>query len=318
MTTRREQEKRKKDEKSRLARPRLYPYAYLTPAWLSLIVLSFIPIVATVIIAFTNFSLNHLNDAKWVGLQNFRLILAGPFAGAFFPLLAWTFMFAALSTVLVYALGLFLATLLNNKNMRESYVYRALLIIPWAVPGTIAVLSWSGVLNQSAGAMNAVLHLFGLQPIPWLNDPLWAKVSMIGVNLWLGYPFMMNAALGALSSIPEDLYESADLDGAGWWQKMRWITLPLLTGATLPLLISTFGYNFNNFGMVYLLTGGGPPSMTNAFVGKSDILISAAYKMTLTFNRYDLASAFSLVIFAIVAVITAVNMKATHAFEEVD
>lgn len=310
--------KKEKAKKGDLTGNKLYPYAYLSPALISLTVLSLIPILVTIGMAFTNYSLNHLEDWKFVGLKNFKILFTGDFSNSFLALLVWTIVFAAISTLLCYTLGLFLATLLNNKNMRESNVYKAILIIPWAMPGTIAILSWSGVLNESYGAMNTILGMVGIGPIPWLNDPFWARVSMIGVNMWLGYPFMMNAALGALSSIPDDLYEAAEIDGAGRWQKFRRITAPLLTGATLPLLISTFSYNFNNFGAAYLLTGGGPPKMDNAFVGESDILISAAYKMTLTFNRYDLAAAFSFVIFIIVAVISIINMKATHAFEEVD
>lgn len=296
----------------------LLPYAYLSPTLISLSVLSFLPILYTIYIAFTNFSLNHFQSYDFVGLANFREILAGDFKSIFLPVFGWTFVFALLSTLLTYFLGLFLAILLNNSSMRESNLYRAILIIPWGLPGAIAVLAWSGLLNESFGAINIILAELGMAPVPWSTDPFWAKISLVLVNLWLGYPYMMNVCLGGLQAIPNELYEAADIDGASWWKKLRLITIPLLSKSSLPLLISSFAFNFNNFGTAYLVTGGGPPRADTAFAGYTDILVTSAYKMTLTFYRYDMASALSLIIFIIIGTISLINMRVTRAFEEAD
>jgi arabinogalactan oligomer/maltooligosaccharide transport system permease protein len=183
------------------------------------------------------------------------------------------------------------------------------LIIPWAVPALISILAWKGLLNDTYGQINGLLHALGLPAVPWLQSPVWAKIAIFIVNLWAGFPYMMTVCLGALQAVPQDLYEAGAIDGASWWQQFRFITVPE---------IPAFAFNFNNFNAVYLITQGGPARSTNPFVGHTDILASAAYKMTLTFNRYDLASAISVILFLIVIVLSFIQMKYTKAFEEVD
>jgi arabinogalactan oligomer/maltooligosaccharide transport system permease protein len=299
-------------------RDKLRPYAYLSPAILSMTVLSFAPILYTIYIAFTNFNLYHFKNYQFVGLKNFIDILAGPFKVVFAPVFIWTVIFALSATLLSYIIGLLLAVILNNKNMWETNFYRAILIIPWGLPGTIAALTWTGLLNQQYGGINLILQKLHLPMIPWLIDPFWARIAIIMVSVWMGYPFMMNASLGALQAIPPELYEVADIDGATWFQKFRMITVPMLTSSTLPLIISSFAYNFNNFGAAFLITGGGPPRTDTSFAGHTDLLVSSAYKMTMQFNRYDLAAALSIIIFLIIGTLSLVNMKMTRAFEEVD
>jgi carbohydrate ABC transporter membrane protein 1, CUT1 family (TC 3.A.1.1.-) len=230
----------------------------------------------------------------------------------------WTLVFAIVSTVLCYVVGLILAVLLNNRNMWETNIYRAILIIPWALPGAIAVLTWSGLLNETYGGINLILSIFNISARPWMTDPFWARVGIIIANVWLGYPFMMNVCLGGLQAISPEMYEVADLDGATWWQKLTKITIPMLMPSSLPLLISTFAYNFNNFGTAYLIMQGMPPRLDTQFAGYTDILLTSSYKMTLQFNRYDLGAALSIIIFFIVGILSYINMRMTHAFEEVD
>jgi len=290
-------------------------YVYLAPALISMAVLSFFPIALTVYYAFTNFNLNHFEDYKFVGFKNFVDILTGPFKEVFAPTFAWTFFFALITVLLNFSVGLLLAVLLNNKFMKETNIYRSILIIPWAIPGTIAALAWQGLLNEEYGAINMLLKTLHIHPIPWATDPFWAKVSVFIVNLWLSYPFMMNAALGALQSIPTELYEVAEIDGAGWFTKLFKITIPMIVPAALPIVISSFAYSFNNFNVVYLVTGGGPARLDTQFAGHTDLLVSATYKLTMQFYRYDLASAMSIIIFFIVGTISLINMKLTRAFE---
>lgn len=199
-------------------------YAYLSPALISIAILSLFPIAYTIYIAFTNFNLYHFKNYNFVGLANFKYILSGPFKDIFVSVFVWTILFAVASTILCYIVGLLLAVLLNNKNMWETNIYRAVLIIPWALPGTIAVLAWSGLFNETYGGINAILSVLHISPKPWLTDPAWARIGIIIANVWLGYPFMMNVCLGGLQAIPPEMYESADLDGATWWDKMVNIT----------------------------------------------------------------------------------------------
>ncbi|MHB9143762.1 MAG: carbohydrate ABC transporter permease [Symbiobacteriia bacterium] len=298
---------------------KLVPYAYLSPALLTIAIASLIPVAYTIYISFTNYSLNHFDKVSFIGADNYKEILTGELLREMAPALGWTLIFAAVGTFLAYAVGLFLAVLLNNPFMKESSIYRGILILPWALPGTIAILAWAGLLNDGYGAINGVLGRFlHMAPIPWLGDPLWARISILLVNTWLGFPFMMSLALGGLQAIPSELYESAELDGAGWWASFRSITLPMLTGFSLPLIISTFAYNFNNFGAVFLLTGGDPQVVGNTYAGATDLLVSVAYKLTQKYFQWGLGAALSVFLFVLVATLSIINFRVSGTFKEVD
>lgn len=255
-----------------------------------------------------------------IGFQNFREIIDNPqIAGPFFRVFRWTVLWALLSVSTTFVLGLGLAMLLNDPNLEMRNFYRTLLIVPYAIPGFISLLIWAGMLNIDFGIVNRILQdLFALR-IPWLRDPFWSKVALVGVNLWLGYAYMLIICLGALQSIPQELYESARIDGAGSWQRFRKITLPLLLISIAPLLVGSFAFNFNNFNVIFLLTGGGPPipgALTPA--GSTDILISYTYNLAFggAGVRYGFAAAISLIIFVIIATISAVNFRFTRHLEQ--
>ncbi len=295
-------------------------YLYLAPALVSIFFLTLLPIIYTIYIAFTNYNLNHLYDYKFVGLENFKDVLAGPFSKVFFPVFGWTIMFAIISTFGCFFVGLILALLLNNRDMKERAFYKAILIIPWALPATIAVLSWQGLYNTEYGAINVALmnlHLIK-QPIEWLTNPLYARMAILIANIWMGFPYMMNVCLGSLSAIPDDFYEAADIDGASNWIKFTKITLPSLARTAYPLLISSFAFNFNNFTSAFLITGGNPPRLDTQFAGYTDILASTTYKLTMQFNRYELGSALAIILFLIVGTLSFVQMKASGQFKEVE
>lgn len=292
---------------------------YLTPALLSILVVTCIPILYTVFISFTNYNMYHLNDFTWIGLDNYLTVFSGSLKEVFFPVLGWTVCFAVISTLGSYALGLGLAILLNNPKMKEAKIYKAVLIIPWALPSTIAILAWQGLLNEQYGGINNLLHAIGISAnIPWMTDAFCARVGIILVNVWLGFPYMMNVCLGGLQAISNDYYEAARIDGATRFQCFKRITLPLVTKLSIPLVISTFAANFNNFGNIYMITQGGPARVDNQFAGYTDILASTTYKMTTWSNRYELSATFSVLIFVIVGTFTLINMRASGAFKEVD
>jgi arabinogalactan oligomer/maltooligosaccharide transport system permease protein len=178
---------------------------------------------------------------------------------------------------------------------------------------------WAGMMNESFGFINQVL--LGGASVPWLTDPWMAKLSVLIVNLWLGFPYMFLVCMGALQGIPEDVNEAAVMDGANPWQIFRRIKLPLLLVTVAPLLISSFAFNFNNFNLIYMLTGGGPRfSDVSIPVGHTDILISMVYKVAFVgANRdYGLASAFAIIIFVLVALISYLSFRQTKVLEELN
>lgn len=256
-----------------------------------------------------------------VGLSNFTTAFSDArYAGPFVQVLAWTVAFAALSVATTFLLGLALATVLNDPRLRGRRVYRALLILPYAIPGFLSALLWSGLLNRRFGFVNSVL-LGGVE-IPWLTDPWLAKLSIIGVNLWLGFPYMFLICTGALQSIPDDVLEAARIDGASRLRTWRSVVLPLLLVSTAPLLISSFAFNFNNFVLVYMLTGGGPQfADASVPLGHTDILITMVYSISgvdgTAPKNYGLASALAIVIFVIVGTISALAFRRTRKLEEV-
>jgi len=257
----------------------------------------------------------------YVGLENFTTAFADArYADPFVRILAWTFAFAIGSVLTTFLLGMFLAITFNEPRLRGRKIYRTLLILPYAIPGFLGALLWSGLLNRRFGFINDVL-LGGAQ-IGWLTDPWLAKLSVLGVNLWLGFPYMFLICTGALQSLPGDVLEAAKIDGANRWRTWRSIVLPLVLVATTPLLISSFAFNFNNFTLIYMLTGGGPRfADASVPLGHTDILISMVYSVSgLDGNaarNYGLASALSIVIFVIVAAISALAFRRTRSLEEI-
>ena len=303
----------------------MYAYAYISPAIAAMVVASFIPIVFTVYVSLTSWDLYHpalVEGFHFIGLANYNEIIHS-LQGEFLGVMIWTLVFASVTTALNFIVGLILAFLLNNPHMPERNLYRTILILPWALPATIMILAWTGLLNQDFGPVNILLDSIRLGPlhpgrVPWLTDPNWAKVAVLLVNLWLGYPFMMTACLGALQSIPGEVLEAAQVDGAGILTRFWKIILPLLRSATLPLVLSTFAYNLNNFGIVFLLTRGGPPTSLGGTAQATDILPTYTYKLAADFQRYGLAAAYGVLTFFIVGGLSLINFKYSRAFEEVE
>ena len=232
----------------------------------------------------------------------------------------WTFVFAIGSTFLCFALGLFLAIVLNHPTLRGKKIYRILVILPYAFPAYLTGLVWAGMLNQQFGFINDVL-LGGAQ-IPWLADPWLARLSVLLVNMWLGYGYMFLVSTGALQSLPDDIIEAGKMDGAGAWRIFRSVKLPLLFVAVAPLLIATFAYNFNNFGVIYMLTRGNPRfTDTTLDIGATDIMITMVYKVAFGSGGgrdLGLASALSILIFIIVTVVAIVSFRQTKALEDLN
>lgn len=259
-------------------------------------------------------------DPGWqvfIGFDNYlRAFTNESIRGPFVRVLIWNYVFAVASVVLTFVVGLGLAVTLNHPTMKGKRIYRALLVIPYALPSFMTVLVWAGMFNQEFGIVNRLLDA----DIPWLRDPTLAKISILTVNTWLGFPYMFLVSLGALQAIPDDLKAAAFVDGATSRQAFRAITFPMLMIAVAPLLIAAFAFNFNNFNVIYLLNEGGPPIRGAATpAGHTDILISYTYRLAFESGsgaQWGFASAIAVLIFLMVAGVSAISFRRTRALEE--
>jgi arabinogalactan oligomer/maltooligosaccharide transport system permease protein len=252
---------------------------------------------------------------EYIGFENFTAVITNPLVRQpFLRAFIWTVVFAGSTVLLSFAVGLFLAKVLDKQRLRMKKAYRSMLVIPYAIPGFLSLLVFRGLLNEDYGVINQLLPF---DP-PWLFDPWWARASVILVSVWLTTPYFMLVCMGALQSIPGELVEAARVDGAGRWQVFRKVTLPLLLAVVTPLLVASFAYNFNNFNNVFLLTGGGPTTDDQGVAGATDILISYTYKLAFESGKgqdYGLASAISIYIFFIVAAMSASGFMRSKALE---
>jgi len=237
----------------------------------------------------------------------------------FWRIFIWTVVFSSLTVVFCTSLGMLLAVLLNWDSLRFKAVYRFLLFLPYAIPGFISILVFKGLFNNNFGEINLILHgLFGIKPT-WFSDPFLAKTMILIVNTWLGFPYMMIVSMGLIKAIPNDLYEASAVAGAGPLTNFFRITMPLILKPLTPLLISSFAFNFNNFVLINLLTGGGPDFLNTATpAGTTDILVSYTYRMAFQYSgqQFGLAAAISTVIFLMVAAISLVQIRATKISQD--
>ncbi|MBC7711836.1 MAG: ABC transporter permease subunit [Rhizobacter sp.] len=248
------------------------------------------------------------------GLKNYKELFFDPATKfVFLKSLTWTFTWAALSVLLTFSLGAFLAVVLNDLEGKSKFIYRMVFIIPYSIPFFISVLIFKGMLNKDFGEINTWLNALTISPVPWLENKMWAKVSVLMVNLWLGFPYMLLVITGIIQSIPKSIYEASSLEGATKFQNFRFLTFPLVLRAMVPLLIGSFAFNMNNFVGIYLLTGGGPviPNVS-APIGETDILISYTYRLAFEGaqgQNFGMAAAVSMLIFFIVVILTVLNFR---------
>lgn len=251
-----------------------------------------------------------------VGLRNFTRVVTDPaVSGPFLRTLIWNFAFAIGSTGGTFVLGLLCALALHSRRVRGRGLYRMLLVLPYAMPSFAMLLVWRDMFNTDFGLIN---HVFGGH-VDWFGGAGSARLAVLLVQLWLGYPYMFLVTTGALQAIPAELTDASRVDGAGVWQAFRAVTLPLLLVALTPLLISSFAFNFNNFNAVYLTTEGGPFPAGNPANGATDLLITYTYRLAFGGSgaQYGFAAAVSIFIFLIVAVVSAASFRRTRRQEEV-
>lgn len=251
-----------------------------------------------------------------VGFGNFTKVLTDErISSHFASTLVWNFAFAIASVLVTFGLGLACALALHSPRLRGRSAYRILLVLPYAMPSFAMLLVWRDMFNQEFGLIN---RLFGVH-VDWFGQPWTARLAVILVQLWLGYPYMFLVATGALQAIPADLTEAASIDGASMTQRFRKVTLPLLLVALSPLLISSFAFNFNNFNAIYLTSEGGPFPPSDSTVGATDLLITYTYRLAFGGSgaQFGFAAAISVYIFAIVAIVSALGFRHSRKQEEV-
>ena len=339
-----------------------FEYIVLTPALILITFISIMPILFGLAVAFTNYNILHIPPGElisWVGFDNFLQVFSLTsgsgidFGGQFWKVFSWTLIWAFCSTFTCFFGGFIQAVIINNKRVVFRKAWRSVLILPWAMPALISQMIFRVMFND-IGYVNQVLTKIGVtnllmdwgmlgrsfaeagtgfqrfiylgeDSIQWLTNeanPTFVKIFLIVLNIWLGFPFFMALMSGVMTAIDKSLYEAASIDGATGFQQFRYITMPLVLFATSPLLIMTFSGNFNNFGVIYFITGGGPGGGTfeTAYAGSTDILISWIYTLTVDQNVrwYSMASVFSILIFLIIGTVSAWNFTRTRAFREDD
>jgi arabinogalactan oligomer / maltooligosaccharide transport system permease protein len=278
-------------------------YLFTGPAFFIMALMIVYPFIFNVIISFSNMNLTHFRDWRVTGGANYVQVITDPsFRYYFFKTVLWT----GINIFFHVTIGVSLALILN-KDIKGKTIFRTLLILPWAVPQYITALTWRGMFNAEYGAVNLWLAKFFGVSIPWLTTEWGAFTACLITNIWLGFPFMMIIALGGLQSIPDELYEAADMDGSSWHHKLRHITIPLLKPVMVPAITLGVIWTFNNFNVVWLVSNGGEPS------DKTHILVSWIYKNAFTYFRIGHAAAFSMVVFIILLLFSWNFIKKTKA-----
>ncbi|MEM8996474.1 MAG: sugar ABC transporter permease [Acidobacteriota bacterium] len=300
-------------------------YGYVVPAMFGMLLLVFMPFLYGVTLAFTNQSIYTSDQSiaeTWVGLENFVEILTDfeivretdqgrqVNYGNFYWTLGFTIAWTVVNVGVGVSLGLMLAIILNVKGLHIRGFYRVLLILPWAMPNYITALIWKGMFHSQFGVINQIVQMVGGSAVSWFDTPFTSFITVLSTNGWLSFPFMMVICLGALQSIPSDLYEAARVDGASRWQQFRSITLPSLKPALVPAVILSVVWTFNMFNIIYLVSEGEPG-------GSTEILITEAYKIAFEQYRYGYAAAYSMLIFVILLIYGVWQNRATKATEGV-
>ena len=277
-----------------------------------------LPLIFMISMAFTSYDSKNVQKFDWVGLDNFFSVLVaneGTVNGKLFlSVLTWTLVWAFFATFMNYFAGMFLAMLINRERTRGKAFWRAVFSLSVAVPQFVTLLVLRSML-QPEGIINRLLVDWGLvdSSLPFFTDATWARVTVILINLWIGIPYTIMQVTGILQNIPAELYEAARLDGANWWQTYRYITLPYMLFVMTPYLIAMFMANVNNFNVIYLLSGGAPTPV-GASAGKTDLLITWLYKLTVDQGDYNLGAVIGILTFLVLSVVALVTYRRSGSY----
>ena len=306
-----------------------FAYMLTVPAYFVMLFAILFPVLVTIFISFTNYDFYHIPPANlvdWVGFETFASIFSlSTYRDTFFEVFSWTVIWTVSATTLQLVLGILTAVVLNQPFIKGKRIFGVILLLPWAVPAFITIMSFSNMFNDSVGAINSQVIPFinnlpfvDIPSIAWKTNPFWTKIAIIAIQGWLGFPYIYVLVSGILQSIPSDWYEASVIDGATSVQKFRYITLPQIFAVAAPIFVTQYTGNFNNFSMIYLFNEGGPGSVGSG-AGSTDILISWIYKLTTGQSpQFNIASAVTLIISAVVITISMLIFSRTRAFEMED
>ncbi|NLY36808.1 MAG: ABC transporter permease subunit [Tissierellia bacterium] len=296
-----------------------FPYLVSLPALFVIVFIVLVPIMTTILLSFTNMGPKTQSKFPWVGLSNYKMLLAGQglVGSVFWKISLWTIIWTLGATTLAITLGFLLALLAHNPRIKGKGFLRIIYILPWAVPAFITIMFFS-IMFSTGGELNMILSKLLGRSVDVKNSMVWTRLVLILLQGWLGSSYIFLLSTGVLQAIPEDLYEAAEIDGANSWQKMLRITLPIVLFQTAPLLVNQYTFNFNNFSIIYLFNGGGPfsPLEYGNLAGSSDILISYIYKLTINNQYQSIGAAVSIVISVGLMFIAFLGYKNTKAFKE--
>ena len=284
---------------------RLFLLAFLGPTIFIVLAVVAYPFYYNVQLSMTNMNIYHIRNPEFIGLLQYAAVFKEP---AFWTVLGKTLIWTLVNIVFHVGIGVLLAVLLHQHFVRGKPAWRILLILPWALPQYITALTWRGMFNYEYGAINLIITKYmNLPAVQWLTSPFEAFLAVILTNIWLGFPFMMVVALGALQSIPEELYEAAEVDGASAWSQFKNITAPMLRPAMIPAITLGIVWTFNNVNVVWLVSNMGEPN------DQTHILVSYVYEAAFSMYRFGWAAALSMVIFIILFVFTQLFLRKTNA-----
>lgn len=307
-----------KEDLEALVDKRLH-WTLLTLPILGIVIFTILPLVFMICMAFTSYSKvgDHLTIFHWVGLKNFSTVLGmgNSIGKTFWSVLGWTLIWAVLATFLNYILGMILAIVINRKTTRIKGFWRFCFMLSAAIPQFVSLLLMRTMLKDN-GLINNLLVQAGLisSPLPFLTNATWARATVVIINLWVGIPFTMMQVTGILQNIPGELYEAARVDGAGPVTIFFKITLPYMLFVTTPYLITTFTGNINNFNVIYLLTAGVPVPV-GATAGKTDLLVTWLYKLTVDLQYFNVGAVVGILTFVILAVVSLITYRNTGSYK---
>lgn len=284
-----------------------------------ILIFTILPLTYMITMAFTNYSkLNdHLVLFDWVGLDNFKKVfsISDSIGKEFWSVLGWTLVWAVLATGLNYILGMILAIVINRKDTKIKGFWRFCFVLSAAIPQFVSLLIMRSMLQQN-GAINVFLQNWGFidSPLPFLTDATWARATVVIINLWVGIPFTLLQVTGILQNIPAELYEAAKVDGANAFITFFKITLPYMLFVTTPYLITTFTGNVNNFNVIFLLSGGAPTPVGGT-AGKTDLLVTWLYKLTVDKQYFNLGAVIGIMTFVVLAIVSLVTYRNTGSYK---
>ena len=284
-----------------------------------ILVFNIVPLVYMISMAFTSYSKEdeHLQLFDWNGLTQFKRVLnfSGNMGKQFWHVLAWTVVWALVATFLNYITGMILAMIINRKETKAKGFWRFCFVLSIAVPQFISLMIMN-IMLQPSGAINVLLQNSGVisAPLPFLTDAMWARITIIVINLWIGIPYTMLQVTGILQNIPGELYEAARMDGAGPVKIFFKITLPYMLFVTTPYLITSFVGNINNFNVIYLLSGGGPTYVGDT-AGQTDLLVTWLYKLTIDQQYYNLGAVIGILTFIILTTVTLITYRRSKSYQ---